>query len=95
MNETALIIGEIILGIAFLGAVSAVITLLMVRKLPRGRSRAAEILDERYARGELSSEQYQQMRREVGIRADAEESLTFPSANGVDVVGAPSSRRPT
>lgn len=65
MSETVLIIAEIIVGIALLGVLSAVITVIVVRMLPAGRSRAAEILDERYARGELTRDQYDQMQGEL------------------------------
>jgi hypothetical protein len=97
MTETTFVIGEIIVGIAFLGVVSAVITVIMVRLLPKGRSRAAEILDERYARGELAPDQYAQMRRNIAIQVGVGEIPPVPSVNGAaaDTVGAGGSRRAT
>jgi hypothetical protein len=97
MSETTFVIGEIIVGIAFLGVISAVITVIMVRLLPRGRSRAAEILDERYARGDLTPDQYDQMRRNIAIPVGVEETPPAPSVNGAaaDTVGAGGSRRAT
>jgi hypothetical protein len=95
MTETTLVIGEIIVGIAFLGVVSAVITVIMVRLLPKGRSRAAEILDERYARGELAADQYAQMRRNIAVQVGVGDLPPFPSMNGAaaDTTGAGGSRR--
>lgn len=97
MSETTFVIGEIIVGIAFLGVISAVITVIMVRLLPRGRSRAAEILDERYARGDLTPDQYAQMRRNIAIPVGVEETPPVPYVNGaaVDTVRAGGSRRAT
>jgi hypothetical protein len=95
MSETTLVIGEIIIGIAFLGLVSAVITIIMVRLLPKGRSHAAEILDERYARGELTPDQYAQMRRNIANDVGVGEIPPVPSVNGAAAhpSGAGSSRR--
>jgi uncharacterized membrane protein len=77
MNETFWIIGEIIVGIAILGLLSAVVTAVMVPLLNKfsKHAGAAEILGERYARGELTREQYLQMRQDLGIGSDAEASL--------------------
>jgi hypothetical protein len=96
MTETTFVIGEIIIGIAFLGVVSAVITVIMVRLLPKGRSHAAEILDERYARGELAPDQYAQMRRNIAIEVGVGEIPPVPSVNGAAATGgAGGSRRAT
>ena len=95
MTETTLVVGEIIVGIALLGVVSAVITVIMVRLLPKGRTRAAEILDERYARGELSPEHYAQMRRNIAIQVGVGEIRPVPAVNGADAVGAGGARRTT
>ena len=97
MTETTFVVGEIVIGIAFLGVVSAVITVIMVRLLPRGRPRAVEILDERYARGELTPDQYAQLRRDISIRAGVGEIAPVPTLNGAtaDTVGATGSRRAT
>ena len=74
MSDTFWIVGEIIVGIAILGLLSAVITLIMTRLLSKPPA-AAEVLSERYARGELKREQYLQMRQDLGISADAAEAL--------------------
>ena len=75
MSDTFWIIGEIIGGIAILGFLSAVITAVMVPLLNKVSRHvgAEQILGERYARGELTREEYQQMRRDLGIGAEAEE----------------------
>jgi len=75
MSEIAWIVAEIIVGIALLGILSAVITAVMVPWLARvgtpRPARAEEILAERYARGELTRDQYLHMRQDLGRPADA------------------------
>jgi len=92
MSETVLIIAEVIVGIAFLGVLSAVITVIMTRMLGKG-SRAMDILDERYARGELTREQYEQMREDLEVAASAETSLRAPTNDSRDMIEASRSRR--
>jgi putative membrane protein len=43
---------------------------------PSGRSRALELLRERYAKGELTKEQYEQMRQDI---TKEQEACSFPS----------------
>lgn len=38
------------------------------QETPEGRDRARQILDERYARGEITREQYEEMRRDLDNR---------------------------
>lgn len=87
VNDTFWIIGEIIVGIAILGVLSAVITVIMTRQLSKSRS-ATEILGERYARGELTREQYQQMGQDLGMSASLPESLRTGSPNGLDLAAS-------
>ena len=77
MNETFWIIGEIIVGIAILGLGSAVVTAVMAPFLDKRTKRpaTAAILGERYARGELTREQYLQMRHDLEIDAEVGEVL--------------------
>jgi len=70
MSETAFIIAEIIVGIAVLGVLSAVVTAAMVPWLSR-RPGAREVLGERYARGEISRDEYLRMRQDLEIEATA------------------------
>ena len=74
MSETFWIIGEIIVGIGVLGFLSAVITAVMVPLLNKASKHvgAEQILGERYARGEITREQYLQMRQDLDIGAGAE-----------------------
>jgi uncharacterized membrane protein len=92
MSETFWIIGEIIVGIAFLGVLSAVVTLIMTRLLSKPPG-AAEILGERYARGELTREQYERMRQDTGIGPVAGEGLRAGTADGRDAGVALGSRQ--
>lgn len=89
MNETFWIVGEIIVGIAVLGVLSAVVTAVMVPFLDRVSKRhgPAEILQERYAKGELSREQYQEMRQDLGFGIAAEPSRHFSSLDEREVAG--------
>jgi hypothetical protein len=91
MNETAWIVAEIIVGLAVLvvviGAVSVVATRLLVKRSP------ADIARERYARGELTREQYHQMRQDFGITSVAENGFRAPQANDRDLGAVPGSRR--
>lgn len=66
MSETAIIIGEVIVGLAFLTVVGGLVSVGVTRLLAKPPT-ALEILDVRYARGELTREQYQQMRADVGV----------------------------
>jgi uncharacterized membrane protein len=51
----------VILGLAFLVVVCAAVAVLLVRILP-GRAGPEEILRERYARGEIDTREYEEMR---------------------------------
>lgn len=73
MSETGWIIAEIFIGIAFLTLLTAVLTRLMGEGSKKRRP--AEILDERYARGELTHEQYVQMRQDLDLSAISEDGL--------------------
>lgn len=74
MTQTMWIIVEIFLGIGFLVVLTAVSTLVTQRL--QGRAKGPEqILQERYARGELTREQYEQMRQDLGIPAGAGEGM--------------------
>jgi hypothetical protein len=65
VNEIVLIIAAIALGIAFITLVGVGSTILMVRLLPGKPAPGLDILRERYARGEITQEQYEHMRRSL------------------------------
>ena len=79
MHGTPLIILEIFAGIAFLTVLGAAIGVVMGRMFgtepPGGKPES--ILRQRYARGELTREQYQQMRWDLGLGSE-------PSPGSVD-----------
>jgi putative membrane protein len=96
MHGTTLVIFEIFAGIAFLGILAAVITVVMTRWTGKDWAElgaaakggtAEEILRQRYARGELTREQYQQMRQDLGPGAAAEAERPATASRA----GAPSS----
>lgn len=64
MTQTTWIIAEIFAGIALLTLLTAFVTRWFSPPNKRG---PAEILKERYARGELSRTEYQQMADDLGI----------------------------
>lgn len=66
MREAVAIIVASSLGLAFLAVVGAAVTVLFVRLMPWPKSPALNILRERYARGELTDERYEEMRRKLG-----------------------------
>ena len=90
MNDTFWIVGEIIVGIAVLGVLSAVVTAVMVPFLDHVSKRhgAAEILAERYAKGEVTREQYEHMRQDLGIGLTVPEAPRAGSMDEREVVGA-------
>lgn len=85
MSDAALIIAEIIAGIAVLGLLSAVITYVMVRLLSPTPP-AVEILQQRYARGELTREQYMQMQQDLGLTTVAAGLNGTAESDGRDAV---------
>ena len=64
MSEAALIVAEVILGIALLVVLVAVVSVAATRRLSKGNE-ATEILRQRYARGEISREQFQRMSHDL------------------------------
>ena len=94
MSDTFWIVGEIIVGIAILGLLSAPITLIMTRLLAKPPA-AAEVLSERYARGELTREQYLQMRQDLGIGADSAKALRHAPLDEREAGTGAGSRRST
>ena len=93
MNDTVLIVGEIILGIALLTALTAVLTVWATRMTTK-RS-ALEILHERYARGELSHEQYELVRRDVELDSVSSAEPRPPLVAGLGPGTAGGTRRAT
>ena len=69
MSGASLIIFEIFAGIAFLTILGCVIAVVMTRIFgtPDKQAQLTELLNQRYAKGELSREQYLQMRRDIGL----------------------------
>ena len=55
----------IVLGLAFLVATCACVALLLVRLLP-GKPTPEDVLRERFARGEIDGQQFEEMRRRLG-----------------------------
>jgi len=78
-------------GIALL--VVALLRGVMPATSPAGPSRPLEILQERYTRGELTHEQYEQMRQDLGISAIAGDGLRAPPADGRDASSVPGSHQ--
>ncbi len=60
-----LIIAAITIGLAVLTVIGMAGSVIMARFMPRRPSRSLEILRERYARGEISEEQFDEMRRHL------------------------------
>jgi|ThiBio_1000_plan_1041568.scaffolds.fasta_scaffold30332_2 hypothetical protein len=74
MNETGWIVVEIFLGIGFL-----MILGVLVARLTGDNSKQrgpAEMLDWRYVNGELTHEQYEQMRQDLGLMPRTGERIT-------------------
>ncbi len=60
-----LIIAAITIGLAVLTVIGMAGSVIMVRLLPQKPPPSVEILRERYARGEISEEQFDEMRRHL------------------------------
>lgn len=74
MGGTAWIVVEVFLGIGFLMLMGV-----LVARLTGDNSKQrgpAEMLDWRYAQGELTREQYQQMRQDLGLVPRSGERIT-------------------
>jgi hypothetical protein len=79
MNGIALIAGMIIAGIALLAVLGTVIAVVIVRLLVKG-SPPEEVLRQRYAQGETTRDQYEQMRQDLETNATGSASdLRAPS----------------
>lgn len=65
MNEIVSVIVAIALGLGFLTVVGGGVAVIIARLTPGKPSPALEILRERYARGEITSDEYEQMRRRL------------------------------
>lgn len=88
MTQTTWIIAEIFAGIALLMVLIAILTRMFPSTDKRG---PAEILKERYARGELSRAEYHQMAEDLGIAMpQVNEPRTPPPDEGVGA--SPTSR---
>ncbi|SOC48957.1 putative membrane protein [Blastococcus aggregatus] len=61
-----LIIGVALLAVVAVRAAGGGVTRGGGREVPREQSRARQVLDERYARGEISTEEYQERLRVLG-----------------------------
>jgi uncharacterized membrane protein len=81
MNETFWIIAEVFVGAGVLGLLSAVITAIMVPLLSK-YPETEEILRKRYARGELTREQYAQIRQDLANGAAPDIKVGPPIALG-------------
>ena len=65
MDGAVLLVAAIAIGLAFLTVVGAAVAVFLVRVMPAPKSPALEIVRERYARGEISNEQFDEMRRKL------------------------------
>jgi uncharacterized membrane protein len=81
MNETFWIIAEVFVGVGLLGLLSAVITAIMVPLLSKYPG-TEEILRKRYARGELTREQYDQIRQDLTNNTASDARMGPPVALG-------------
>ena len=75
MSDVVVIVAEIIVGLALLTVIGAAVGI-VVNRLTAKRS-PMEILQERYVRGELTREQYAQLRQDlagIGVLADGTEA---------------------
>ncbi len=79
MTQTTWIIAEIFAGIALLTLLTAFVTRWFGPTAKRG---PAEILQERYARGELSRNEYRQMADDLGITIPLTPERPVPLADG-------------
>ena len=70
MSGTSLIVAEVFVGIMLLMVVGGALGVIVPRMLGESAS-ADELLRRRYARGELTREQYLQMRDDLGLPAPA------------------------
>jgi uncharacterized membrane protein len=64
MPEVIAVVITVVLSLAFLVLVSAAVAVLVVRLLP-GKPTPEDILRERYARGDIDTQQFEEMRRRV------------------------------
>ncbi|HUY98842.1 MAG TPA: SHOCT domain-containing protein [Thermomicrobiaceae bacterium] len=71
MSGTSWIVAEVFVGIVLLMIVGGLLGVFVPRMLGESPSSPDEILNRRYARGELTREQYLQMRQDLGIPAGA------------------------
>jgi uncharacterized membrane protein len=59
------VIAAIALATAFVTIVGAAVAVVLVRLMPAPKSPALESLRDRYAKGEISDERYDEMRRKI------------------------------
>jgi uncharacterized membrane protein len=59
------VVAAIAIGIAFITIVGAAVAVVLVRVMPAPKSPAFESLRERYAKGEITDERYDEMRRRL------------------------------
>jgi uncharacterized membrane protein len=64
MTGAILLVITIVLGLAFLTVVGAAVGVVVPRLMP-GKPSPEAILRERYARGEITAEQFEEMRRRL------------------------------
>ncbi|HEX6508816.1 MAG TPA: hypothetical protein VF221_14405 [Chloroflexota bacterium] len=80
MSDIVVIVAEIIIGLALLtvvgAAVGVVVNRMTVKRPP------IEMLQERYIRGELTRDQYVQMRQDLAATRTFGEGLRAPQPNG-------------
>ena len=69
MSGTSWIVAEVFVGIVLLMIVGGLLGVFVPRMLGESPSSPDDILNRRYARGELTREQYLQMRQDLGIPA--------------------------
>jgi Short C-terminal domain len=80
MSDAVVIVAEIIVGLTLLTVVGGAMAVFVPRL--QGKTSPADILRERYARGELTREQYEQVRQDLALPSMFGEVLQAPQPNG-------------
>lgn len=92
MSDVVVVVGEIIIGLALLTVVGGAVAVVTTRLL--GKASPQEILRERYARGELTREQYEQAQRDIAVPVGLDEGFQRTQLDGRDTEVIASSNKP-
>lgn len=80
MSDVVIVVAEIIVGIAFLTVVGGLVAVLVSRL--QVKPSPADVLEERYARGELTHDQFEQSRRDLAFHGTFGEIIQAQGDNG-------------